>query len=166
MTAPLHDDGTPATFPPELPTLPRLADPSQGETLPPANAWPATLAPTAGGSPGTIAMIHGYEILGELGRGGMGIVYKARQTKADRVVAIKMILGRRQASLQEQIRFQIETEAVARLQHPNIVPLHEVGEVDGMPFFSLEFCEGGSLDQRLRQESLPADKPASISNEV
>ena len=97
-------------------------------------------------SPPTFA---GYTVQGVLGRGGMGIVYKAHQLKANRVVALKMILTSKHASVQDQIRFQIEAEAVARLQHPNIVQLHEVGEQDGMPFFSLEFCEGGSLDQKL-----------------
>jgi formylglycine-generating enzyme required for sulfatase activity len=92
--------------------------------------------------------VPGYQIEGLLGRGGMGIVYKARQTKANRVVALKMILQSKHASVQEQVRFQIEAEAVARLQHPNIVQLYEVGEHDGLPFFSLEFCAGGSLGQR------------------
>ena len=91
----------------------------------------------------------GYTIEGVLGRGGMGIVYKAQQLKANRVVALKMILTSKHASVQDQVRFQMEAEAVARLQHPNIVQLHEVGEQDGMPFFSLEYCEGGSLDQKL-----------------
>ena len=71
--------------------------------------------------PLTRVEIPGYEVLAELGRGGMGVVYRARQIKADRVVALKMILADRQAGLHERIRFQIEAEAVARLQHPNIV---------------------------------------------
>ena len=69
--------------------------------------------------------------------------------KANRVVALKMIRGS-YATMQEKVRFQIEAEAVARLQHPNMVQLYDVGEVEGQPFFSLEFCEGGSLDRRLK----------------
>ncbi len=95
--------------------------------------------------------VPGYEMLGELGRGGMGVVYKARHVKLNRIVALKMILRAAYASVQERLRFQIEAEAVARLQHPNIVQLHEVGEHDGLPFFSLEFCEGGALDTQLQE---------------
>ena len=94
-------------------------------------------------------------MLGELGRGAMGVVYKARQIKANRVVALKMILANRHASLQERVRFQIEAEAVARLQHPNIVQLYEAGEQDDLPYFSLEFCGGGTLSARLKTGVLP-----------
>ena len=80
----------------------------------------------------------------------MGVVYKARQLKANREVALKMIRAVEHASMQERIRFQIEAEAVARLQHPNIVQLYEVGEIQGQPFFSLEFCSGGALDKHLK----------------
>ena len=92
----------------------------------------------------------GYDLLGILGHGGMGVVYRARQLKADRIVALKMLRAVEHATPHDRIRFQIETEAVARLQHPNIVQLHEVGEVRGQPFFSLEFCEGGALDKHLK----------------
>ena len=96
--------------------------------------------------------IPGYEILGVLGRGGMGVVYRARQLKANRIVALKMIRAVEHASPHERLRFQIETEAVARLQHPNIVQLHEVGEVRGQPYFSLEFCDGGTLIDQLKKK--------------
>jgi formylglycine-generating enzyme required for sulfatase activity len=95
--------------------------------------------------------IPGYEILGICGRGGMGVVYRARQVLANRLVALKMIRAVEHASPTERLRFQIETEAVARLQHPHIVQLYEVGEVRGQPFFSLEFCDGGTLTEQLRK---------------
>lgn len=96
---------------------------------------------------GPFPVVPGYEILGELGHGGMGVVYRARQIKANRVVALKMILSGAQAGTDERVRFQIEAEASARLHHPNIVQVYEVGEHDSRPYFSLEFCDGGSLDK-------------------
>jgi formylglycine-generating enzyme required for sulfatase activity len=95
--------------------------------------------------------VPGYEILGICGHGGMGVVYRARQLKANRLVALKMIRAVEHATPTERLRFQIETEAVARLQHPNIVQLHEAGEVRGLPYFSLEFCDGGTLGDQLKK---------------
>ncbi|MBY0527140.1 MAG: protein kinase [Gemmataceae bacterium] len=117
-------------------------------------------APTVAAVRPTVA---GYEILGELGRGGMGVVYKARHVSLQRLVALKMVLTGEYASPQELARFRGEGLAVARLHHPNIVQIYEVGEQNGRPFFSLEFVDGGSLAQRLAGTTLPARSAAAMA---
>src|SRR5262245_29383366 len=107
--------------------------------------------------------VPGYTILEILGRGGMGVVYKARQDKANRLVALKMILSGAHAGDDERLRFQAEAEAVASLSHPHIVQVYEVGETpEGQSFFSLEFVAGGTLAERLREGPLPPVEAAVL----
>jgi tRNA A-37 threonylcarbamoyl transferase component Bud32 len=106
--------------------------------------------------------IPGYEILAELGRGGMGVVYKARQVRLDRPCALKMILGGAHSRPEAAARFLAEAQAIARLQHPHIVQIRHIGEADGLPFFELEYIEGGSLDRRLDGTPWAARRAAGL----
>jgi eukaryotic-like serine/threonine-protein kinase len=96
-----------------------------------------------------IPSVPGYEIIGILGRGGMGVVFKARQLALQRVVAIKMFQNWTQAGEKELARFRAEADVIARLQHPNIVQIHDVGDVGGRPYFVLEYVTGGNLAEKL-----------------
>lgn len=107
-----------------------------------------------------------YELLGEIARGGMGVVYRAKQGTLNRIVALKMILAGRLADAEDVARFCSEAVAAANLSHPNIVTVYEVGAIDGQHFFSMEYIEGESLSQRLNRGPLPGKEAARIVRQI
>src|SRR5262245_196840 len=115
--------------------------------------------PVGAAAPELAAQLPGYDILEVLGQGGMGVVHKARHRKLKRLVALKRLRATTDWDVQ---RFRREAEAVARLQHPNIVQIYEVGEHEGQPFLALEFVDGGSLDRYLAGKPLPARAAAEL----
>jgi hypothetical protein len=156
---------SPAGHVASLPT--ECTAPNPLHAAPPAST--ATPAPTVSSSEGRVLfpvssspMVAGCEVLGELGRGGMGVVYLARQLRLNRLVALKVIGTAGRIGHEELVRFRTEAEAAARLQHANIVQVHEVGEHDGQPFVALEYVEGGSLAQKINGTPLPAAQAAEL----
>ena len=135
----------------ELPTR-RLRPPPQAGSAPPTQLpfhVSTMVAPNSSFSRGDSVAPLGYEILGILGRGGMGVVWKARQIGLNRIVALKMIQAGMDAGGEASERFHREAAAVARLRHPNILQIFEVGACEGRPYFSLEFVDGGTLHQHI-----------------
>jgi serine/threonine-protein kinase len=125
-----------------------------------AKTMPALAPPFPPPGTADLPAVPGYEVRRELGRGGMGVVYWAWQTNLRRVVALKMVLAGGQPEAEAVARFHTEAEAVARLAHPNIVQIHEVGQYQGRPYMALEYVDGGSLAQKLAGTPLPA-RPAA-----
>ncbi|HYV39259.1 MAG TPA: protein kinase [Gemmataceae bacterium] len=110
--------------------------------------------------------VAGYEILGLLGRGGMGVVYKARQAGLNRLCALKMIIGGGHASQDAVMRFKIEAKAIAHLQHPNIVQVYEIGEENGCPYFSLEYVDGTTLQNKIASTPQPPAETARMMMQI
>jgi eukaryotic-like serine/threonine-protein kinase len=126
--------------------------------------FPPTDTPTPQPSPWmALPQIPGYEVEEVLGRGGMGIVFRARHLKLNRLVALKMVLAGAYAGPHERERFQREAEAEAGLRHPNIVQIHDIGDVDGRPYFTMELVDGGSLAQKLAGTPQPAHQAAELA---
>ena len=126
---------------PDLPTLARQTGEWHAATLGPGGETDPEVRPLPTDA------VPGYELLGEIGRGGMGVVYRARHLGLNRVVALKMVLAGSHARSADLKRFRTEAEAVARLQHPNVVQVYDVGEASGLPFLSLELCDGSLADR-------------------
>jgi len=179
-------DPSPANAPPVdrlaetlAPTVDHNADPTDGDRRAPASNYEATdefefdgaFARTSdsqtrrepGPSPSDAPpVVPGYEIFNELGRGGMGVVYKARHVALDRVVALKMILAGGHASPDQLARFHAEAQAVAQLTHPHIVQVHDVGECEGLPYFSIEYIDGHALSDEIEGQPVPPIRAAEL----
>jgi serine/threonine-protein kinase len=122
-------------------------------TVVPSSVWESGVLPT---------QIGNYEILDEIGRGGMGIVFRARHRDLQRVVALKVIRSGEFASAEETARFRAETEACARLQHPNIVPIYDVGEQAGLQYFTMALIDGPTLVERMQHEEMTTKEAARL----
>lgn len=143
-----------------------LGRPAVHEAQGPLEPTVAAAAPPPIAPGSRIRYFGNYELLEEIARGGMGVVYKARQTNLKRIVALKLILTGQLATSEDVQRFQAEAQAAARLEHPHIVPIFEIGQAEGQHYFSMALIEGESLAQRIARGVLPPREAAQIMCKV
>src|SRR5262249_56679818 len=124
------------------------ADADRRETVPPGGSAPVSLGPTP-------SLFGSYELVAELARGGMGVVYQARDLNLGRTVALKMLIGGRFSQQEKLSRFHREAPAARRLRHPHIVAVHEVGHFQGHSFYTMDYVPGGSLAQQMSRFAEP-----------
>src|SRR5262249_46125559 len=157
MIPPPTDSQETMSAPPVPPAVPHTGDPQATQDFPPGTRHVPASAP----------VIPGYDILSVLGHGGMGVVYKARQRGLNRLVALKMILAGGFASEQARMRFLLEGEVLARLRHPHIVHIYDVGMQEHQPYFVMECVEGGSLAHMLlRQKTFAPPVAATLIEQL
>jgi serine/threonine-protein kinase len=148
---------------PQGPGVPPLLSPEITTDFQPTPPHPKSRAPVTMAANGpALPAVPGYTILSVLGRGGMGVVYRAQQQGLQRIVALKMILHGEHVGDEKRRRFQAEAEAIAQLGHPHIVQVYEVGEHNGLPYFSMELCGGGGLEKQLDGTPWEARRAAAL----